>query len=627
MATQTPPSSGRSYINSPGAPEPGTLVDLLFSTCERLGDEEAFRAKVDGEWRSIRYREVEERALAICAGLMALGVARGDRVALLSENRPEWALADFGTQCAGAIVVPIYATLPAVQMRHMLVDSGAELLFVSTAEQRDKVAEIRADLPELRRVVVFDALPAEGQDVLTLAQLEELGRRELSGVGGGGEDPRAEARRRAEPDQVTTMLYTSGTTGTPKGVMLTHNNIHSNVKASGSVLPVRPGDVALSFLPLSHIFERMVDYHLFERGCAIAYAESLEAIPKNLQEVRPTIVASTPRLYEKFHARVMASKGVKGKLVRWASGVGERWATEMLAGRRPGPLLRAQHALADRLVYQKIRDGIGGRLRFFISGGAPLSPDIGRFFYAAGVVILEGYGLTETSPVTNVNRPDALKLGTVGPPLPGTEIRIAEDGEILVRGPQVMKGYYKDEAATAEVIDADGWFYTGDIGELDTDGFLRITDRKKDIIVTAGGKNVAPAPIEQRVKLNPFVEEAVIVGDRRPYTIILVVPDFAVLGAWAAAQGIAEGEPGSLIEESRVQEKMRQEVFGVFDDLASFETPHRMALLPVGFSMESGELTPKQSVKRRVVERKHAGTIEAVYEAPGDVIAALPAED
>ena len=624
MATDTPPQGGRSYISSPGAPEPGTLVDLLFRTCDRLREEEAFRVKREGSWQSLRYDEVEERALAIAAGLIALGVQPGDRVALLSENRPEWALADFGTQCAGAVVVPIYATLPAVQMQHMLHDCGARILFVSNDEQRDKVAEIRAQLPALARLVVFDGGPAEGQDVLTLAQLEEMGRRELSGASG---DARAEARKRASPDQVATMLYTSGTTGTPKGVMLTHNNIHSNVQACGAVLPVRPGDVALSFLPLSHIFERMVDYHLFERGCAIAYAESLEAIPRNLQEVRPTIVASTPRLYEKFHARVMASKGVKGKLVRWATGVGERWSTEKLAGREPGPILRAQHALADRLVFRKIREGIGGRLRFFISGGAPLSPDIGRFFYAAGVVILEGYGLTETSPVTNVNRPDALKLGTVGPPIPGTEIRIAPDGEILVRGPQVMKGYYRDEEATAKVIDPEGWFHTGDIGELDTEGFLRITDRKKDLIVTAGGKNVAPAPIEQRVKLNAFVEEAVIVGDRRPYTIILVVPDFAVLGAWAQTQGISAREPAALVQDRAVQEKMRKEVFGVFDGLASYETPHRMALLPAGFSMESGELTPKQSVKRRVVERKHAPTIEAVYEAEGDVIAALPAAE
>ena len=430
-------------------------------------------------------------------------------------------------------------------------------------------------------------------------------------------DAFAKRAREAKPDDIATIIYTSGTTGRPKGVMLTHDNIYSNTRAVESVLPTGTEDVALSLLPLSHIFERMVDYFLFSKGVTIAYAESMEKVPENLVEVRPTIVASVPRLYEKIYARVKSATGVKGVLVRWATGVGSRWADAKLAGREPSALVAMQHRLADKLVFSKLRERTGGQLKYFISGGAPLSEALGRFFYAAGVMILEGYGLTETSPVTNVNRPERFRFGTVGPAVPGTSIRIAEDGEILVKGPQVMKGYYKNDAATAEAI-TDGWFHTGDMGVIDADGYLRVTDRKKDLIVTAGGKNIAPQPIENRLKLNRFVGEAVMIGDRRAFPIVLIVPNRDNLGAWAAQNGIAARDLGELIADPKVQQLYRSEVETQLHGLAGYETPKKIGLLSREFSIDGGELTPKLSVKRRVVEKRYAEMIESMYESGKD---------
>jgi long-chain acyl-CoA synthetase len=417
------------------------------------------------------------------------------------------------------------------------------------------------------------------------------------------------------------MLYTSGTTGSPKGVLLSHNNIHSNVRAVMKLFDAGPGDAATSFLPLSHILERMVDYWLFAKGVTIAFIHDIQLVADSLIEVQPTIAVSTPRLYEKVYDAVMSQTGVKGKLVAWAADVGRRWTEARLAGRSPGPLLSIQHGVADRLVYKKLRGRIGGRLRFFVSGGAPLALHVARFFYGANILILEGYGLTETSPVTNVNTETDLRFGTVGKPVPGTEIMIADDGEILVRGPQVMQGYYRMPEATAEALDAEGWFHTGDIGEIDEDGYLRITDRKKDLIVTAGGKNVAPQPIENRVKQSPLIDEAVMIGDRRPYPVMLIVPHTARLEEWASGAGIgARGE--ALLEDARVLEKVEAAALGDLDDFARFERPKKIALLSTAFTVENGILTPTQKVKRRVVEERFEDVIEKLYDerqaVPGD---------
>ena len=477
---------------------------------------------------------MSERVRHVARGLRLSGVERGDRVGILSENRPEWAIADYACLTAGLTDVPLYPTLPADQIAYILRDAGAVAIFVSNAEQAAKVASIRGELPALRSVISFDEKAASAD--LTFAGLEAIG------ANGETAEAVAEYKRDADavqPGDLATLIYTSGTTGPPKGVMLTHDNIHSNVAGTRDKIPFAGHDVSLSFLPLSHIFQRMGDYMMFATGTSIAYAENFDTVPGNLQEVRPTIVLSVPRLYEKMYARVLqnavSSGAVKRRIFFWARRVAERRADLLLAGRRPGRLLERQYAIAQKLVFSKLKARTGGRLRYFVSGGAPLSPEINKFFFAVGLTILEGYGLTETSPVIAVNTPEAFRIGTVGKPIAGVEVKIAADGEILTRGPGVMKGYYNNPVATAEAIDSEGWFHTGDIGEL-RDGFLAITDRKKDIIVTAGGKNIAPQPLENKVKTNKYVAQAVMLGDKRKFPSMLIVPNFDQLeGGQSAA--------------------------------------------------------------------------------------------
>jgi len=398
--------------------------------------------------------------------------------------------------------------------------------------------------------------------------------------------------------------------------MLTHNNLHSNVEASRVKIPFAGNDVSLSFLPLSHVFQRMGDYMMFATGTSIAYAESIDAVPVNLQEVRPTIVLSVPRLYEKMYARVLQSGAsgsfLKRRIFTWATKVGEQFADVTLAGRSPGTMLARKYALAQKLVFSKLKERTGGRLRYFVSGGAPLSPEINKFFYAAGLVILEGYGLTETSPVIGVNSPELFRIGTIGKPVAGAEVMIAADGEILTRGPSVMKGYYNNPAATAEAIDAEGWFHTGDIGEIN-DGFISITDRKKDLIVTAGGKNIAPQPIENLVKTNKFVSQAVMLGDKRKFPSMLIVPDFEELEAWATKSNITWTNRAQLITIPAVVAKFDEEVGLQLARLAQFERPKKIALLEHEFTIERGELTPKQSVKRKVINNDYREIIDALY--------------
>lgn len=593
-------------------PEPGTLTRLFFRAVEEYDLPAAYQYKKDGRYTPISHREALERVRRIALGLGALGVQRRDRVGILSENRPEWALADWACLCAGLTDVPIYPTLPAEQIVHPLNDSGAVALFVSTPAQAEKVAAMRKDLRSVRTVISFGEPCPAGAD-MTFADLEARGAA-LDG-------PEAAARFRegamaVAPDDLATLIYTSGTTGLPKGVMLTHDNIASNVAASRTKVPVRPGEVALSFLPLSHIFERMGDYLFFGCGVGIAYAESIDTVPFNLSEVKPHFAMSVPRLFEKMYARVlenaMTGGALKARIFRWAAAVADRWADEKLAGRTPGGFLAWQYGLAQKLVFSKLKERTGGRLRYFVSGGAPLAPSINKFFYAAGLTILEGYGLTETSPVIAVNSDDAFRIGTVGRPIAGVEVRIAEDGEILTRGPHVMKGYYNNPAATAETIDADGWFHTGDIGVLE-DGFLRITDRKKDIIVTAGGKNIAPQPIENRVKLNKYVSQAVMIGDKRKYPVLLVVPNWDNLEKWAALRNIIWTDRRQLLEMPTIRAKMDKEVRAQLAGLASFETPKKIGLLEHDFSIERGELTPKLSVKRKVVDQSYKTLIDSLY--------------
>jgi long-chain acyl-CoA synthetase len=593
-------------------PAPGTLNQLFFDAVSRYNRPDALQYKKDGVYKPISHATMADRVRHAARGLASLGIRRGDRVAILSENRPEWAIADFACLTAGLTDVPIYPTLPSDQIAYILKDSSAVAIFVSNSTQAEKIREIRTQLPTLKTVIGFDEIP--GLTNISIAQLEQMG------VPGENKESIAVYREdavRVKPDDLATIIYTSGTTGEPKGVMLTHDNIFSNVEASRTKIPFAGDDIGLSFLPLSHIFERMAGHYLmFATGTSIAYAESIDTVPTNLQEVRPTLVLSVPRLYEKMYARILetALTGgfLKKKIFFWARGVAERWANEKLAGRQPAGLLAMQYSIAQKLVFSKLKGRTGGRLRYFVSGGAPLSPEINKFFYAAGLVILEGYGLTETSPVIAVNTPENFRLGTVGKPIAGVEVKIAFDGEILTRGPHVMKGYYNKPDATREAIDPDGWFHTGDIGEL-RDGFLAITDRKKDIIVTAGGKNIAPQPLENKVKTNKYVAQAVMLGDKRKFPSMLVVPNFDQLEKWAMKRNIIWTDRAQLLRMPTIQAKMEKEVNKELEGAAHFEVPKKIGLLEHDFSIESGELTPTQKVKRRTIDKNYKALIDSLY--------------
>ncbi|HEY7895942.1 MAG TPA: long-chain fatty acid--CoA ligase [Gemmatimonadaceae bacterium] len=591
---------------------PTTLTRLFFDAVEGYDRPNALHVKVGGAYQPISHRTLGERVRHAAFGLRALGLAEGSSIGILSENRPEWAIADYACLTARYLDVPIYPTLPAEQMAYVLRDSGAAAIFVSSPEQARKVAAMRASLPALKYVIAFDDVSGDGID-LTMAALEARG--------AARETPDAATQYRADamaiaPDQVATIIYTSGTTGEPKGAMLTHGNMASNVAAVAKVIPITDDDASLSFLPLSHVLQRHFDYLMFATGVSIAYVESMDTITVNMVEIRPTLVVAVPRVYEKIYARVLenalASGALKKRIFFWARAVGERWADVRLAGRAPNPLLAAQYAIAQRLVFSKLRERVGGRLRYFVSGGAPLAPAINTFFYAAGLVILEGYGLTETSPVIAVNTPIRYRIGTVGPPVSGVEVVIAPDGEILVRGPNVMKGYFNKPDATRDAIDQGGWFHTGDIGVLE-DGFLRITDRKKDIIVTAGGKNIAPQPIENHIKMNKYVSQAVMIGDQRKFPIVLVVPNFEQLEKWAKHKNLLYADHQQLLAQPAVKAKMEKEVLGNLSGLASFETPKHVILVDRDFSVDTGELTPTLKVRRRVIDKKYKAAIDQLY--------------
>ena len=572
------------------------------------------RIKRAGRWTELSYAELADQVQSASLGFRELGIGDGDRVAILSENRPEWAIADYACLAARFTDVPIYPTLPARQLEYILRDSGSVALLASGA-QLGKVLGIRDRLPELRHIVTLDRAPQGGEGVLGFDELLACGR----SAAARHPEWRAHALD-AAPDDLATLIYTSGTTGDPKGVMLTHGNIASNVTTCCRLFTFGDGDECLSFLPLSHIFERMFGhYSMFHAGVVINYAGGIETVASDMQERRPTLMASVPRLYEKIYARVLdsvrASAPPRRRIFAWARRVGEEWVDRTLADAPLPPSLSLRRRLADRLVFSTLRARTGGRIRFFISGGAPLSPEIARFFFAAGMPILEGYGLTETSPVIAVNTQRHTKLGTVGRPIPGVEVRIAEDGEIVTRGPNVMRGYFNKPEATAEALDVEGWFHTGDIGLVDAEGYLRITDRKKDLIVTAGGKNIAPQPIENLAKGSKYVSNAVMLGDRRPFPIMLVVPNPEPLRLWASRRGLP-ADLERLVSLPEVHTKLEREVRKMLRDLAQFEMPKKFLLLARDFSVEGGELTPTLKVRRRIVEERHRAAIEALYATP-----------
>ena len=570
--------------------------------------------KREGKYVNISAREIVETIEALSAALMDLGLKPGQRVGLLSETRPEWAFADMAILCVSGVTVPIYSTLPPAQIEYIIKDSGMEILFVSGIAAMQKILEIKNRVPQLRKVIVMDAPESLPDKVVSLSQLVTQGQSELQKNPGIVRDRNSMSK----PEDVFTIVYTSGTTGIPKGVMLTHANIVSNIRAIFVFFQFRPDDRALSFLPLSHIFERMAGYYcLLYAGATIAYAESVEAMPKNLLEVRPTVLMSVPRVYEKFYSRIMdkvaAEHGLKKKLALWAFKIAEKKTEAMLQKKPPSFFFSIRYALADALVLSKIRNRLGGRLRLLVSGGAALPRSLALFFHGVGFTILEGYGLTETSPVIACNRPDHFKFGTVGPAIPGVEIKIAEDGEILTRGPHVMKGYFNKPKETSDVITADGWFRTGDIGEIDPDGFLRITDRKKDLIVTSAGKNIAPQFVENALKPSRYVAQIVVVGDKRKFPSALVVPNMENLKKFAAANGISEND---ILTHPAVLKEIQNDFDRLSLDLASFERVKKFALLENEFTVDSGEMTPSMKVRRNVVEKKYKDVIDEFYSDP-----------
>ncbi len=590
------------YANRADIPG-GTLVELFLGTVNRLGNTVAYTTPDDG---ALTRRQVSDAVRRGAGALARAGLKRGDRAAILAPNRLEWALADWSCLCAGVADVPIYSTLPAAQVAFILRDSGASLVFVSDAEQREKVrAAIRESGHEIP-IVVFDA---DAADEGTVSWEDFLARGESLDAAAFEEEA-----RRARPEDLATLIYTSGTTGTPKGVMLTHNNITSNIQATQRLLEMDTSDSSLSFLPLSHSLQRMVDYIFFVSGCRVAHG-SIESVAADMKRLRPTVLVSVPRLYEKVYQKVLDASGVKGKLVAWAASVARRTARHSEAGSSLSLGLRLQRGIADKLVFSKLRAGVGGRLRFFVSGGAALAPEINRFFLGAGITILEGYGLSETSPVTNVNTLEDFRIGTVGRPVPGTEIRIEDDGEILIRGPQVMKGYYGLDEKTCATITDDGWLRTGDIGELSRDGFLKITDRKKDLIKTSGGKYVAPQAVENLLKKNPFVDQAVVIGEGRKFCVVLVVPAFERLEGWARETGLSPSGRDALLADESCQRLLQDELTGEMGDLASFEQPKKIGLIAEEFTVENGILTPTQKVKRAMVAERYDALIESFYRA------------
>jgi len=593
--------------------EARTLLDY-FRFATRSGKTDLLIRKIDGAWRPVPAEEFASMTKGLALGLARLGVDRHDRVALLSENRPEWAATDFATLALGALTVPIYTTYLAPQVEYILRDSMAKVVVVSSAVELQKVLDVRQRCRDLEHVLVMEPTPWSAGKATPFAEVVKKGL-SLLAVDPHAFDERADALAGSD---WATMIYTSGTTGEPKGAVLTHGNFVSNVSTCSTLFDVSAADVALSFLPLAHVFERMVDYLYFSRAATIAYAESIEKLSENFQEVRPHCFAAVPRVYEKMLARVQGAvdqaPALRRKIFAWGVRVGrERLACEE-RGDSAGGWLRLRARLADRLVFSKIQGRLGGRFRFAISGGAPLAKEVAEFFWAAGVRVFEGYGLTETSPVLTCNRPGEWRLGSVGRTVPGVTLKLAPDGEVLAKGPNVMSGgYWRKSGETESVFDADGWFRTGDIGRFDGEGYLTLTDRKKEILVNAYGKNVAPAPIEAALKTVRYVSSAVLIGNRRQFLSVLLVPNFERLEAWAHENNLNWSTRAELLASPKVRALFKQAL-----DIVNGDEPHErqiraFSLLVEDFTTEGGELTPTLKVKRRVVDEKYKDLIDRMY--------------
>ena len=577
-----------------------TLNDIYFAVVER-GDPRVMMVRESGGWIPISSRELQQKVGGVSRALAGWGISKGDRVAILSENRAEWTVADFACLLLGAVVVPIYTTLTAEQTAYILRDSGAPIVFVSNGQYLQKVLSIQ-DQTVVEKIVVMDTVDRTRVSLMS----------DLMKEGTAENHSQSDAAGRAiQPDDLATIIYTSGTTGTPKGVMLTHGNMASNLACSLLDFGIQRGMISMSFLPLSHVTARHVDFVMLYHGVTIAYVPSVEQLPQALLEVRPTIFVGVPRVYEKVHTKVdsQARGFPKRQIYQWALKVGRDHEADILAGQTPQTF---SWKLANHLVYSKVRAGMGGRAQLFISGGAPLGRELAEWYALIGIRIHEGYGLTETSPVIAVNNPKAHKLGTVGKPLKNVEVRIAEDGEILVRGPSVFGSYWKMPEETRNAF-TDGWFKTGDIGNLDADGFLSVTDRKKDLIKTSGGKFIAPQPIENSLKHNALVAEAVVFGDKRKFPAVLISPYFPLLEEWARGNNVEFSSRQKLVEHPKVRALYEGIVADLNQNLARFEQLKKVLLIAEEFSAESGTLTASMKLRRRVVEERYRERIEELY--------------
>lgn len=596
--------------------EPETLIDLLKQVASASPDQEVLRFKDGKQWTGITGSRLLERVKSATLALHKFGVGKGDKVAILAESSPLWTIADFAILSLGAVNVPIYPTQSVEQVQYIIHQSKPKLLFISTPRQVKRVIAVLDLFPDLP-VVTFQPGPRRGRGV-EFAEFEQQGEQNLS------DDPGAYDRITAQVkgSDLASIIYTSGTTGEPKGAMLTHSNIVFDAIAAGRFLKIEPGNQMLSFLPLSHVFERTVIYLCLHYGVNIAYAGGLETVAADLKEIKPTLMSTVPRMlertYDRIQKNVKGSSELKQKLFRWSMKIGRRRAQRLLTGKQPGRLLDMQYSVADRLVFSKVRQVMGGQIRRMVSGGAALPVDVALNFNGMGVPVLQGYGMTETSPVISVNTLEGNRIGTVGKPLPGVDVRIASDGEILVSGPNVFQGYFERPEETREAfVDATpgsaAWLKTGDIGYLDADGFLVITDRKKDLIKISAGKYIAPQMIEGRLGQSEYIEQACVVGNNRKYVAALIVPDFERLGEWAKKQGINHGNREDLVRNEQAVGLIRSEIDRATPDLADYEKIKRIALLPSEFSIESGELTPTLKVRRRIIEEKYKDLIESLY--------------
>jgi long-chain acyl-CoA synthetase len=604
-----------------------TIAEMFLGVTDKFkgSSKQALMRKVEGKYVGISYKDLYDQVEAFALSLRALGLSHGDRVGIMAENRPEWIIADFACACSGFVDVPIFPILTPKQVEYIFNDADVKAVICSNTLQLGKLLKVAENIGSLQHIIVMqeDALKkeprAEEFKVVLFSKMIEAGRQLAEAMPNQLKNLARSTRR----DDLLTLIYTSGTTGNPKGVMLTHGNFTANVKGAVDRLSITPDDVVLSYLPLCHSYERTGGYYTcFACGATIAFADSIETVAENLTEVHPTLMTSVPRLFERIKNRVekkaQSESPRNWKIFQWAIHTGvKRYRAEQKGG--AGLLLKAKNVVADKLVFTKIRERTGGRLRFFVSGGGPLPVDVGEFFFAVGLTIIEGYGLTESSPIIAANTMERQKLGTVGPPLSNVEVKLAEDGEILTRGPHVMHGYLNDPDATAEAIDSEGWLHTGDIGQFDKDGYLKITDRKKHIFVSAGGKNIAPGPIEALIAESRLVDQVMLVGDARPFNTALIVPDFDALKELGAIQGITVGNlkdqaaREQLIDNEAILVSIDSEIKRLQKDLSSFERVRRFELLAEPFTVENGMMTPTLKVKRKVVMEKYMDLIEEMY--------------